>query len=161
MKLLCNILFPFFFLLVQELPQVREEYYAASKTKQSAEAFYNSLSKYNRDNKTLLAYKGAATALKSKYTPDKKLKKELFTDGVKMVENAVKSEPNNAEIRLVRLSIQENTPKFLKYKGNIEEDKKIIVATFEKQPKDLKEYIRTYTKISKVFTEKEKQIILK
>lgn len=160
MKLILSILFSVFFLTVQELPYVRENYYAASKTRQSAEDFYKLLSKYNKNNKTLLAYKGASIALKSKFTADRKLKRDLFVEGVTLVESSVKSEPNNIEIRLIRLSIQENTPKLLKYKSNIEEDKKIIVASFEKQPKDLKEYITIYIKQSKGFTEKEKQIIL-
>jgi hypothetical protein len=160
LKVLFSIVASLFFFIAQELPDVRESYYAASKTKQNAEAFYNKLSKYSKDNTTLLAYKGAAIALKSKYTSDRKLKKGLFIEGVKMVENSVKSEPNTVEIRLIRLSIQENTPKILKYKSNIEEDKKMIITSFEKQSKDLKEYIKIYAKQSKVFTEKEKQSIL-
>jgi hypothetical protein len=161
LKFILYILFSVFFLTAQELPNVRESYYGASKTRQSAEDFYKLLSKYNKSNKTLLAYKGAATALKSKFTADRKLKRDLFVEGVALVENSVKSEPNNTEIRLIRLSIQENTPKLLKYKGNIEEDKKAIISSFEKQAKDLQEYIIIYIKQSKVFTEKEKQTILK
>lgn len=160
MNALFSIVASVFFLVAQELPSVRENYYAASKTKQSAEQFYNSLSDYNKDNKVLLAYKGAAISLKSKYTSDKKKRKELLTQGLKMVESSVKSLPNNAEIRLIRLSIQEHTPKALKYKGNIEEDKKMIVSSFEKQSKELKEYIKIYAKQSKVFTEEEKKLIL-
>lgn len=161
MNVLFFIVASFFFLFAQELPDVRENYYAASKTKQNAEKFYNSLSDYGKDNKTLLAYKGAAIALKSRYTSDKKKRKELFVQGLKLVESAVKSQPNNVEIRLIRLSIQENTPKVLKYKGNVGEDKKIIVDSFEKQSKDLKEYIQIYAKQSKVFTEEEKKLIIK
>lgn len=148
-----------FFSFIQNPTDVREQYYAASKSKQNADKFYNLLVKYNKENKTLLAYKGAALALKSKYTSDKKEKKELFIEGVTTIENSVKQEPSNAEIRLIRLSVQENTPKFLKYKANIEEDKKMILNSFEKQSKDLKEYIKIYVNQSKVFTEAEKQKI--
>lgn len=158
MKSLVLILFTFFS-FIQNPTDVREQYYAASKSKQNADKFYNLLVKYNKENKTLLAYKGAALALKSKYTPDKKEKKELFIEGVTIIENSVKQEPSNAEIRLIRLSVQENTPKFLKYKANIEEDKKMILNSFEKQSKDLKEYIKIYVIQSKIFTEAEKQKI--
>lgn len=161
MKVIFYILFSLFFLTTQELSDVREDYYSASKSKENAEKFYALLSKYNKDNKVFLAYKGAATALKSKFTTERKQKRDLFIEGVSMVENAVKSEPNNAEIRLIRLSIQENTPKILKYKANIEEDKKILLNTFDKQSQQLKEYIKIYTKQSKVFSEKEKLMILK
>ena len=60
-------------------------------------------------------------------------------------------------MRLIRLSIQENTPKLLKYKANIEADKKQILLLFDKQSSDLKEYIKNYVKQSKIFTEAEKQ----
>ncbi len=161
MKVIFSILFSFFFIFTQELPEVREQYYSASKSKENAEKFYDLLSKYNKDNKILIAYKGAATALKSKFTTDRKRKKDLFIEGVSMVEKAVKSDPNNVEIRLIRLSIQENTPKILKYKSNIEEDKKMILMAFDKQSQPLKEYIKIYAKQSKVFSEKEKQMIFK
>ena len=111
MKSLVLILFAFFS-FIQNPTDVRDQYYAASKSKQNAEKFYNSLAKYNKDNKTMLAYKGAALALKSKYASDKKDKKELFTEGVTTIENCVKQDPSNIEIRLIRLSVQENTPKF-------------------------------------------------
>lgn len=161
MKVLFSIVVSFLFLAAQELPDVRERYSTASKTKQNAEQFYHSVSKYNGENKTLLAYKGAGISLKSKFESDRKLRRDFFIEGVKLVENAVKMEPNNVEIRLIRLSIQENTPKLLKYKGNIEEDKKMIVTAYEKQSGALKENIKRYVKQSKVFTEKEKQLILK
>jgi hypothetical protein len=156
LKLLVCILFS---ILTQSLSDVREQYYAASKSRQNAEKFYTSLSKYDKENKTLLAYKGAALALKSKFSSDKKTKKELFIDGVTLLESMVKADANNVEIRLIRLSIQENTPKFLKYKANIEEDKKMILASFDKQSKELKEYIKIYVNQSKVFTEVDKKKI--
>ncbi len=158
MKSLVIILFTFFS-FIQNPSDVRDQYYAASKSKQNAEKFYNLLAKYNKDNKTMLAYKGAALALKSKYASDRKDKKDLFIEGVTTLESSVKQEPNNAEIRLIRLSIQENTPKFLKYKANIDEDKKMILNSFEKQSKELKEYIKIYIDQSKIFTEAEKQKI--
>lgn len=158
MKLFLSIVTALVFFF-QDLPEVREQYYAASKSRQNAEQFYTVFSKYNKENKTMLAYKGAAMALKSKFTSDKKTRKDLFVDGVTQIENCIKSEPNNTEIRLIRLSIQENTPKFLKYKADIEEDKKSILSNFSKQSKDLKEYIKIYVNQSKVFTAVEKQKI--
>lgn len=161
MKFLFYIVAVFFSLIAQELPEVRESYYAASKSKANAEKFHAMLSGYNKNNATLLAYKGAAIVLKSKYAPKAKQKKELFVEGVTLLEKALKSEPNNTEIHLIRLSIQENTPKALKYKGNIEEDKKLIVASFDKQSKEVKECIKKYVRQSEVFSDSEKQQILK
>ena len=157
MNVLLSLVLSFFFTLTQDFSDVREQYHAASKSKTAAEKFYDKWHTYNKENKTLLAYKGAALALKSKFATDKKIRKELFVEGVRLLESCVKKEPNNAEIRLIRLSIQENTPKFLKYKANIEEDKKKIMVSFDRESKDLQEYIKLYVKQSKVFTESEKQ----
>ncbi len=156
-----SLLVTFIFLTTQELLDVRKLYYNASKTKESAEQFYDLLSKYSKNNNVILAYKGASITLKSKFASGLKVKKQLFIEGVTMLENAVNNAPENTEIRLIRLSIQENTPKLLKYKENIEEDKKMILDSYDKVPQDVKEYIRAYVKQSKVFSEKEKQFLLK
>lgn len=147
------------FFLNQGLPEIRGQYINAADSKSNADKFYNLVIKNKEDNVVYLAYKGAATALKSKFSTNKSEKKEMFIAGVTMVEKAIKNDPNNIEIRLIRLSIQENTPKILKYKSNITEDKNIIISTFDRQSKDLKVYIKLYVKQSKVFTEEEKKTI--
>lgn len=149
----------FLFVFNSNLDLIRKNYVEASKSKQHAEAFYNLVTK-EKETSVIAAYKGAAIALKAKFTSDKKQRKVWFVEGVTKLEKAIKEDSNNAEIRLIRLSIQENTPKILKYKYNITEDKNFIISNFEKQNKSLKEYIRLYVKQSKVFTESEKAQIL-
>lgn len=145
---------------MQDLSSVREQYSEATKSQKSAEDFYNLVANASKDNKVMQAYKGAAIALKAKFAKDRKAKKSLFIDGVKLIENAIKSEPNNIELRLIRLSIQENTPKILNYKSNINEDKKLILTNFGKQNQSLKEHIASFVKQSAVFSEIEKKSIL-
>jgi hypothetical protein len=48
--------------------------------------------------------------------------------GKKRINEAVMTDPDNVEIRLVRLSVQIKSPSFLGYKSNIDEDKKFIRA---------------------------------
>ena len=158
MKFLVAI-FTFLFVFNSNLDLIRKNYVEASKSKQHAEAFYNLVTK-EKETSVIAAYKGAAIALKAKFTSDKKQRKVWFVEGVTKLEKAIKEDSNNTEIRLIRLSIQENTPKILKYKYNITEDKNFIISNFEKQNKSLKEYIRLYVKQSKVFTESEKAQIL-
>lgn len=117
------------------------------------------MSKCDKETGVYQAYKGAATALKSRYATDVKTKKKLFIEGVTVVETALKNNPDNAEIRLIRLSIQENTPKILKYKARIGEDKKMLLDSFDQQAPSLKAYIKKYANQSKVFSEQEKQIL--
>lgn len=160
MKLTLTIFLSFLNFVCQDLPSVREQYSEATKSQKNAEDFYNLVANASKDNKVMQAYKGAAIALKAKFAKDRKAKKALFIEGVKLLESAIKSEPNNVEIRLIRLSIQENTPKILNYKGNINEDKKLILANFGKQNQALKEHIQSFVKQSTVFTDIEKKSIL-
>lgn len=160
MKLAITLLTTLYIFFCQELPTVRQNYIEASKNQKNTEEFYSLMENYNKDNKTLLAYKGASIAMKAKYAKQIKQKKALFVEGIKILENALKSEPNNLEIRLIRLSIQENSPKILKYKNNIDEDKKLLLSNFNKQNQSLKEYIKDYIVQSNGFTDKEKKSIL-
>lgn len=145
---------------MQDLSSVREQYSEASKSQKNAEEFYNLISNSAKENKVMQAYKGAAITLKAKFAKDRKSKKTLFVEGAKIIESTIKSDPNNVELRLIRLSIQENTPKILNYKANISEDKKFILTNFAKQNQALKEHIQTYVKQSIVFTDVEKKSIL-
>ncbi|MFK7113743.1 hypothetical protein V3468_04725 [Flavobacterium oreochromis] len=146
----------FFTLLFQNTLDLRNQYEYASKSKNNTEKFYELIQKVNGDSPVIIAYKGAAILLKSRFATNKEERKEQFMLGVKTVEQAVVKDANSVEIRLIRLSIQEHTPKFLKYKSNIEEDKKIILLGFNKQNSGLKEYIQRYVFQSKVFTDFEK-----
>lgn len=160
MKLAITLLTTLYIFFCQELPTVRQNYIEASKNQKNTEEFYSLMENYNKDNKTLLAYKGASIAMKARYAKQIKQKKNLFVEGIKILENALKSDPNNLEIRLIRLSIQENSPKILKYKNNIDEDKKLLLSNFNKQNQALKEYIKDYIVQSNGFTDKEKKSIL-
>jgi len=138
------------------LSEARKAYATANANKQNALNFYNELKNYSGNNQTILAYKGAALALQSKYVGTKESKKENFTKGVGYIENAIKAEPNNIEIRMIRLSVQENIPKMLKYKMNINEDKNSILKSYNSQNTEIKQLIKSYSKSSKSFTVIEK-----
>ncbi|HEU0135738.1 MAG TPA: hypothetical protein VFQ50_00455 [Flavobacterium sp.] len=159
MKILACLLLIISFAL-PNLVEVRKQYTSASETASKSELFAELLSPIAKsDSKTLVAYKGASTALKAKYARSKELKKSSFVEGVALLEYALKSEPNNVEIRLIRLSIQENTPKIMNYKKNLAEDKAFIIHNFSTQTPALQAYVRTYVKRSEVFSAEEKALL--
>ncbi|WP_223032197.1 hypothetical protein [Hanstruepera marina] len=143
------------------LTEVREAYKAAANDKTKVEGFYNMLSEITKEDKgALVAYKGASIALQAKYAKTIKEKKEGFINGISYIEYAIKTDPNNIEPRFVRLGIQENTPKLLKYKDAIDEDKQFILKQFQYiKSKNLKEHIRDYILQSSIFSTEEKQLI--
>ena len=46
--------------------------------------------------------------------------------GKENIEEAIRKEPNNTELRFIRLSVQKNAPSFLGYKSNVQEDTDFI-----------------------------------
>lgn len=140
-------------LFQNDLTSVRKNFEKAENSKESTATLYHDLKNYNRNDFVIQAYKGAAYALQARYVEDRKSKKELFVSGVKDLEAAIVSSPKNIEIRLIRLIIQENSPKILKYKMHIDADKRMILSNFASQTGSIKEAIRRYaTKRSKLFT---------
>lgn len=144
-------------LALPNLSEVRRQYSDAADGPAKANKLNELLSSVGRsDSKTLLAYKGAAMAMKAKFAGTREDRKTYFTEGVALLEYAAKSEPNNLEIRLVRLSIQENTPKIMNYKKEIAGDKAFIMQHLETQNGALQTYARNYIQRSKAFSTSEK-----
>lgn len=144
-----------------DLETVRKDYKKAANDKTKVDAFEASLSNVAKQSSVeLIAYKGAAVALKAKYAKTIKEKKSGFIEGVTWVEYAIEKSPNNIETRFIRLGIQENTPKLLKYKDNIQEDKLFILKQFMYiKSSNLKTHIKDFIKQSSVFSEEEKNSV--
>jgi len=109
---------------------------------------------------TLLAYKGAVSTLKAKFAKTKKEKKEYFKEGISLIESALITDPSNIEIRYIRLTVQENSPKFLGYHKNIVDDKEFILKNYaNNSPNSLKSLIKDFIMGSDNFDESEKKSI--
>lgn len=124
---------------------IRKAYKNATESEKFAENFYTLVKDVTESSKPeLMAYKGAGKTLLARYLPLGQ-RKEKVKEGVSWVEKAIKKDPKNLEVRLIRLSIQENLPKFFKYNTNIEEDKKYIKDQLPTlKDKELKEMVNGY-----------------
>lgn len=143
-----------------DLSQIRTAYPNASDSEKITDQLFEDLSSVDKKgNEILIAYKGAVSTLKAKYAKGVKTKKEYFKSGAELIEHAVRAKPRNIEIRCIRLSVQENSPKFLKYKGDIESDKQFILAHFSNEnSKEVKDFIKAFVQQSAVFKPNEKQL---
>ena len=83
-------------------------------------------------------------------TPFQKL--SMFRDGKKRLETIITNYPSNAEYRIIRLVLQENAPKILKYNTNIEEDLRLIKETFTRHSKVVQQFLLDYAKESNVLS---------
>lgn len=145
-----------------DLETVRNAYLEAVSNSDSIENFNLLLSRITKNNDAVfIAYKGAGFTLKAKKAKKIKDKKAYFMEGVSQLHLAFSKSPKNIEIRCIRLGVQEHSPKILKYKKNIEEDKQFLISNFSKiKSSSLRKYIRGFILQSKVFSNDEKKLVL-
>ena len=141
------------------IAEIRKWYPNASKSENNAKEFALKLADVSDNDKTIAAYKGASITMIAKFKKKVSDKINTFKEGTKLIEIAVSNEPNNIEIRLIRLSVQENVPAIVKYKKNISEDKIFILKHFKEQSPILKEYIKSFILQSKSFSAEEQKTI--
>lgn len=144
--------------IAQDLNEIRSEYPKAVQSVEKTAKLDGELAKVNSSNKAvLLAYKGAVLTVKAKFATKKSEKKDFFKEGVSLIESAVKAESSNIEIRYIRMSVQENSPKFLGYHKNIDEDKEFILKNYASiSSAELKQIVKDFVKNSDNFSENEK-----
>jgi hypothetical protein len=154
------LIIAFTYVTPPELSYVRNSYINASNNTTVVDKLYKDLLAVSKeDNKTLVAYKGAILTLKAKYAKSKSDKKEFFKEGVGFIEYAVLQDSQNIEIRTIRLSVQENSPKFLKYHKNIPEDKQFILNNYKKtNSKEIQKFIKEFVLQSESFNTSEKEL---
>lgn len=80
----------------------------------------------SKNDPILLGYNGVATIFKAEHTHSIFLKWNYFKKGKKLLESAIGMDTTSLELRLLRYSIQLNTPSFLNYTKNIKEDENFL-----------------------------------
>lgn len=97
-----------------------------------------------------LAFEGALMMKKAGLLSKPKEKLHTFKAGRQKLEAAILNDPDNIEYRFLRLMIQENAPKIVKYKNDIENDNRLIRNSFKKLSPVIQQAIKDYSKKSKV-----------
>ncbi|MCA4781587.1 hypothetical protein IF125_04825 [Empedobacter stercoris] len=152
MKIILSLLFSVLFFFGLTLSELRTDFENASKSSKNVNILYNKLNNYPGENQTIIAYKGASKILKARTIKDKEIKKQFFTEGATLINNSIKKDSKDVENRLIRLIIQENIPKFIKYNQNIQEDKTFIIDNYKSAPKEVQALIKSYAKNYNTFT---------
>ena len=138
-----------------DLETIRKEYTTAHSSKQNIENFNKLVSKTSSSIPAIAGYKAAGEVMKAKFSKGKERRNYIY-DGVKALEIAILKNPNDVELRLIRLSVQEHLPKFIKYNKNIAEDKALILKNYSIQSPGLKNYIKNFAAQSKTISAAEK-----
>ena len=127
----------------------KELYIALSDSSiQKIDSVFTKLESTN-ESPAINAYKGALLMKRASLIKVPKEKLNAFKKGKLLLESEIEKDPQNAEYRFLRLSIQENAPKVLNYHDNISEDKAVIVNKYKTLDDELKMFILDYSEDSK------------
>ena len=138
---------------------IRDLYYKAASSKDDSEKFKAALNAIPNPNTSIKGYIAVSYMIEAKHLFNPSSKLSAFSKGKNLLENAIKTEPDNLELRFLRIGIQVNTPSFLGYNNQIEADKKIILAKYALcTDADLKKRIRDFMIQSGICTEQEKLV---
>lgn len=143
-----------------DLATVREDYRKASESEEATKALFDDLTAVGKKDVTVLvAYKGAVSTMMADYAQGIRDKKAFFKEGRELLEYAIETEPENVEIRCIRLGVQENAPKITGYHKNRDEDKQFILDNYPAmEDKGGKEFVKGYAAESDSFTDAERQL---
>jgi hypothetical protein len=144
---------------VNEIVAIRNLFYHSIKNSDSAAVLYQKLKAVNNNNAAgLIAYKGMSNLMICYHSYNPYTKYKLFMSGKHLLEQAIVKDPNNIELRFLRLTVQLNVPPFLGYSNNINEDKLAIFNGLKiLSDKDLFVRIYNYTMNAKKISSVEKQ----
>ncbi|WP_332454460.1 hypothetical protein [Chryseobacterium aquaticum] len=144
------------FFQTSDVEILRNSYSKANLSVENAKNFIQLAEKKSSSDPVISAYKAASQILEAKVTTEKNKRKTFVKSGATSLENVIKNNPNNAELRLIRMSVQENIPKIVGYNKNLKEDKTFILNNYSKQTTVLKTYIKKFAMQSKTMTPVEK-----
>ena len=95
------------------------------------------------------AFIGAMLMKRAEFGGTAASKLHYFKEGRKMLESAIKADPENTEFRLLRLIIQEHAPNILGYRNNVDQDGEYIRKSYKALSDEVQQAILRYSKKSK------------
>ncbi len=142
----------------KDIIKVRELYYKASGNRADAETFFKTIPTITSISKSLLeGYKGMSFMIKANFDFNPYYKLSYFVKGKGLLDAAIETAPKDVELRFLRFCVQTNAPVFLGYRGEIAEDKKVIISNYSMiDDTDLKNRIKEFMVNSKSCSKEEK-----
>ncbi len=140
-----------------DLSEARQLYLRSAEEEAAAEELLQ-FAEAKQDKPLFLGYKAAAEMMLAKHVINPLSKMSHFNRGKKAIAKAIEAKPSSLELRFLRFSVQSETPDFLGYKDNLEEDKKILFSGIESvKDVELKRMILEFMTVARALNEVEKQ----
>ncbi|MDY0103690.1 MAG: hypothetical protein RBS07_12215 [Lentimicrobium sp.] len=112
------------------LSQARSNYLSIATDECKALELSKMFEKKQPSDALLKAYYGASSAAAPACLSNPMDKLKYFRKGKDLLDESVKQQPAQVEIRFLRFATQTKAPSFLGYNDNLEEDKRIILKHF-------------------------------
>lgn len=149
-----------FSVLSPSISEVRKLFLVAAENEVSFNKLKNLLEKETHRSALMEGYYGSTLMIEANYLANPISKLSAFNNGKTILEKAIKSAPNDVELRYLRFTIQSEAPAILNYNANLKEDKKLLLEKHKNiTDKILKNNIVSFLKNSKVVTEAEKKTL--
>lgn len=110
-----------------DIETLRKSYYKVDTDSIACYKLYKKVSTEKFSDNLSNGYKGAVICAMAGHSKKKEEKLKLFNEGKKLLEDAVKKDSSNVELRFLRLTIQSGSPKALGYNKKISTDKDFII----------------------------------
>lgn len=137
------------------LNDVRRDFNKGVKNEDLCEKYHKTLEK-EADTPIEKGYEAAFHMFMAKHTSNPIKKMSYFNGGKKLLEKQIANNPNNIELRFIRLCIQYYVPGYLGYSSNVEEDKMFVMNNLYKMAdENTKDIIYNYLKGAKMYNEEE------
>ncbi len=141
-----------------KLQELRSLYYESSTKPAAADKLYAALQNAGTDAPILLGYKAMAEFMKCYHSLNPVNKLSFFYKGRADLDTAIRTAPENSELRYLRFTVQTSAPAFLNYRKNISEDQVLIrnQMVAHKNDAELASLIRNYMIDCKECSEEDK-----
>ncbi|WP_245553874.1 hypothetical protein [Cytophaga aurantiaca] len=138
---------------------IRNLYYKASLSKEDSETFKTTVTSIQNPTESIKGYIAVSHMIEAKYVYNPYTKLSYFNKGKVLLENSINIEPNNIELRYLRICVQTSAPSFLGYSNQITTDKTFILQKYSLvNDADLKKRIKDFMLQSGLCTEQEKNL---
>ncbi len=134
-SLLFILIMTIHFPMSSQLHNLRNLYFNATN-EEGIRQFHNEAAASGTEEPVIKAYRGVAEAMLAGISPGVWSKLSIFSRGRTMIDEAVKADWENPEIRFLRFSVQCKAPFILGYSGNLSDDAGIILQQLKSKKID-------------------------
>jgi len=128
----------------------------AAESKKANKELQALLEACNPKDPLINGYKGASVMIEAKHMFNPLARWNKFKQGKALIENAIKADAANYELRYLRFAIQTNIPPVLGYSAEIDLDKKLLIDRLRKvNDTDLRNRVLNFLLAAKVCTNEE------